>query len=232
MQSFCRDVGCVGRVDRVGRVGIVGIVGIVGETRIDRVRDLLIATTNPGKVREIRRILDGVPLTLKMLSEVSSVPAPEETGTSFSENARQKAIYYASATGMVAMAEDSGFEVDALGREPGIYSARYLRENAGYSERFDDIYRRVRESGTSDRSARFVCALAVAERDNILFEATATVEGTLAPAPAGHNGFGYDPIFLYPPYGKTFGEVSDDEKTAVSHRGQAMRAFRDYLLRG
>src|SRR5204863_6668717 len=115
--------------------------------------------------------------------------------------------------------------------EPGIYSARYLREDAGYGERFDDIYRRVRESGTSDLSARFVCALAVAERDAILFEAAATVEGTLAPAPAGANGFGYDPIFLYPPYGKTFGEVSDKDKTAVSHRGQAMRAFRAYLLR-
>jgi len=165
------------------------------------------------------------------LSDVSRMVAPEETGMSFAENARQKAIYYATATGMVAMAEDSGFEVDALGGEPGIYSARYLREDAGYHERFDDIYRRVRECGTVDLSARFVCALAVAERDRIVFEAAATVEGELAPAPAGVNGFGYDPIFLYPPYGKTFGEVSDDEKTAVSHRGQAMRAFREYLLR-
>lgn len=141
-------------------------------------------------------------------------------------------MYYAAATGMVAMAEDSGFEVDALGREPGIYSARYLREDASYTERFDDIYRRVRESGAANLSSRFVCALAVVERDEVAFEATATVEGRLAPAPAGVNGFGYDPIFLYPPYEKTFGEVSDDEKTAVSHRGQAMRALRDYLLRG
>ena len=195
-----------------------------------RVRDVLIATTNPGKLREIRRILDGVPVNLKMLGDVSNVAAPEETGTSFAQNARQKAIYYAAVTGMVAMAEDSGFEVDALGREPGIYSARYLREDASYRERFDDIYRRVRESGASDLSARFVCALAVADGEEVLFEATATVEGALASAPAGANGFGYDPIFLYPPYGTTFGEVSDDEKTAVSHRGQAMRAFRDYLL--
>ena len=192
---------------------------------------MLIATTNPGKLREIRRILDGAPVRLKTLGDYPKLDAPEETGMSFAENARQKAIYYAAATGMAAMAEDSGFEVDALDREPGIYSARYLREDAGYGERFDDIYRRVRESGTSDFSARFVCALAVAERDKILFEAHATVEGALAPAPAGPNGFGYDPIFFYPPYGKTFGEVSDEEKTAVSHRGQAMRAFRDYLLR-
>ena len=115
--------------------------------------------------------------------------------------------------------------------EPGIYSARYLREDARYEERFADIFVRVRESGISDRSARFVCALAVVSGGDILFEARAAVEGTLANAPAGSNGFGYDPIFFYPPYGKTFGEVSDDEKTAVSHRGQAMRAFRNYLLR-
>ena len=191
---------------------------------------LLLATTNPNKVREIRPLFAGAEVELMTLADVAPVPEPAETASSFWENARQKATYYAAATGMVAMAEDSGFEVDALGREPGIYSARYLREDAGYGERFDDIYRRVRQSGATDLPARFVCALAVAEHDEILFEATATVDGALAPAPAGVNGFGYDPIFLYPPYGKTFGEVSDEEKTAVSHRGQAMRAFRDYLL--
>jgi XTP/dITP diphosphohydrolase len=157
---------------------------------------------------------------------------PEETGSSFAENARQKALHYAGATGMVTMAEDSGFEVDALNREPGIYSARYLREDATYDERFADIYRRMRESAAGDCSARFVCALAVAHHGDILFETTATVEGLLAEAAAGPNGFGYDPIFWYPDYGKTFGEVSDEEKTAVSHRGQAMRAFRAYLAGG
>ena len=157
--------------------------------------------------------------------------APEETGVSFAENARQKALYYARATGMCAMAEDSGFEVDALGGEPGVHSARYLREHATYSERFNDIYMRVRDSGSSNLSSRFVCALAVAKGGEIDFETSATVEGELAPAPAGSNGFGYDPIFFYPPYGRTFGEVSDAEKIAVSHRGQAIRAFREYLLR-
>ena len=98
--------------------------------RYERVREVLIATTNPGKLREIRRILDGAPVTLKTLKDFPDLEAPEETGMSFAENARQKATYYAAATGMVAMAEDSGFEVDALGREPGIYSARYLREEA------------------------------------------------------------------------------------------------------
>ena len=194
-------------------------------------REVLIATTNQGKLREIRRILRDPPVALQTLIDFPGIETPEETGSSFAENARQKAFYYARATGVPTLAEDSGFEVDALDGEPGIYSARYLREDARYEERFADIFVRVRESGISDRSARFVCALAVVSGGDILFEARAAVEGTLANAPAGSNGFGYDPIFFYPPYGKTFGEVSDDEKTAVSHRGQAMRAFRNYLLR-
>lgn len=194
-------------------------------------REVVVATTNLGKLREIRRILRDVPITVSTLADFSRVAAPEETGASFGENAREKAIYYSCATGKVTLAEDSGFEVDALNREPGIYSARYLREDATYDERFNDIYRRLRESGGADRSARFVCAVAVAKGAEIVFETSATVEGLLAPAPAGPNGFGYDPIFLYPPYRKTFGEVSEEEKIAVSHRGQAMRAFREYLLR-
>ena len=194
-------------------------------------REVLIATTNQGKLREIGRILRDVPMALKTLADYPHVNAPEETGRSFAENARQKAIYYSCATGMMTLAEDSGFEVNAVKREPGIYSARYLRGDATYNERFNDIYRRVRESGGADRSARVVCAVAVVTGAEIVFEASATVEGLLAPAPAGANGFGYDPIFLYPPYQKTFAELSDEEKTAVSHRGQAMRAFREYLLR-
>ena len=193
--------------------------------------EVLIATTNEGKLREIRQILRDVPVVLKTLADFPTVEAPEETGATFAENARQKALHYARRTGMLTLAEDSGFEIDALGGEPGIYSARYLREDAGYGERFADIYARVHQSGVSDRSARFVCALSVVTPDAITFETTATVEGMLAAAPAGAHGFGYDPVFLYPPYGKTFGEVSDEEKTAVSHRGQAMRAFREYLLR-
>jgi XTP/dITP diphosphohydrolase len=193
-------------------------------------REVLIATTNHGKLREIYRILREAPVTLKTLADFPRIEPPEETGSSFAENARQKAFYYARATDVPTLAEDSGFEIDALNGEPGIYSARYLREDASYDERFADIFRRVRGRGASDRSARFVCALAVSSGEDILFETCATVEGKLANAPAGSNGFGYDPVFFYPPYRRTFGEVSDEEKTAVSHRGQAMRAFRDYLL--
>ncbi len=195
------------------------------------VKSVLIATTNAGKVREILRILDGLPHELKTLADFPGIPVPEETGATFAENASQKARHYAGLTGMVTMAEDSGFEVDALNGDPGIFSARYLREDATYDERFADIYRRVRDARTDNRHARFVCALAVAQGDAVIFETTATVEGELAAAPAGPNGFGYDPVFFYPPYARTFGEVSDEEKTAVSHRGQAMRAFREFLLR-
>ena len=191
--------------------------------------DLLIATTNPGKVREICGILNGLPLVLKTLAEFPGMVQAEETGSSFAENARQKAHHYAELTGALTLAEDSGFEVDALDGEPGIYSARYLREDATYDERLADIYRRIRERGMSSSRARFVCSAAVAEGTEILFETTAAVEGMLALRPAGANGFGYDPVFFYPPYGRTFGEVSDAEKTAVSHRGQAIRAVREFL---
>lgn len=193
--------------------------------------EILVATTNAGKLREIVRILDGLPIGLKTLADFPNATEPEETGSSFSENARQKAVHYARLSGMVTLAEDSGFEVNALAGDPGVYSARYLGENATYAERFADIYRRVRESASDDRTVRFVCALAVVEGDEILFETAAKVEGLLAEEPAGPNGFGYDPVFFYSAYGRTFGEVSDEEKTAVSHRGQALRAFRDYLLR-
>jgi XTP/dITP diphosphohydrolase len=194
-------------------------------------KSVLIATTNPGKVREILRILDGLPHELKTLADFPGIPVPEETGATFAENAAQKARYYAGHTGMLTMAEDSGFEIDALNGDPGIFSARYLREDATYDERFADLYERLRQAGADNRHARFVCALAVANGDEVIFETNAKVEGELAAAPAGPNGFGYDPVFFYPPYARTFGEVSDEEKTAVSHRGQAMRAFREFLLR-
>ena len=159
--------------------------------------------------------------------------AAEENGATFAENAREKARHYAKATGMLTLAEDSGFEVDALNCEPGIYSARYLRPDATYPERFDAIYKALgKKDGKKDgqnRAARFVCALALASGRDILFETKGVVEGQLADKPAGTGGFGYDPIFCYPPYGKTFGEVSAEQKRAVSHRGEAIRALKSHL---
>lgn len=193
-------------------------------------RKLLVATTNLGKVKEILRVLDGLPIQLKTLADFPAAPAAEETGSTFLENARQKAVHYARLSGLPTMAEDSGFEVDALGGEPGIYSARYLRPDATYPERFTDIFQRARARGGSERSARFVCALVLAHGDRILFQTTKFVEGELATSPAGGNGFGYDPIFFYPPFDATFGEVTDERKATVSHRGLAAAAARACLL--
>jgi len=191
--------------------------------------DLLVATTNPNKIKEIVAILSDLPITLKTLRDFPAVDIPEETGATFQANARDKALYYARATGGLTIAEDSGFEVEQLDGDPGVHSARYLRPDASYDERFREIYQRLQARDVTASAARFVCALSMADQDRILFETTDCVEGDLAPAPAGDGGFGYDPIFYFPPYGKTFGQVSPIEKTAVSHRGKAIRALREYL---
>ena len=192
---------------------------------------LLIATTNPHKVNEIGAILNDLPITLKTLEDFPDIPIAEETGSTFAENAREKALHYARATGLLTMAEDSGFEVDALNNEPGIYSARYLRPDAAYPERFDAIYQALRTRNLATSAARFVCALALASDRTIEFETTGVVEGQVAERPAGSRGFGYDPIFRYPPFGRTFGEVSPEEKASVSHRGEAVRGLKAHLER-
>jgi len=191
---------------------------------------LLVATTNRNKVREIRALLDVPSLELVGLDAWPSLTAPEETGRTFEENARQKARYYASATGELTVAEDSGLEVDALGGAPGVESARYGGAAASYPEKFARLYDALAKSGTPGSPARFVCALALVQNDVVLFEARGTVEGRIAPAPAGAGGFGYDPIFFYPPYGRTLGEASAEEKSRVSHRGQAFRALKAFVL--
>lgn len=205
-------------------------------------RPLLIATTNDGKLREIRELLAEVPVTLFGLADRPPVDEPEETGATFEENARLKARYYATATGDIAVAEDSGLVIDALDGEPGIYSARFLRPDATYPERFAEIYRRLAERPEAPRTARFVCALAVVggtpegsagghvERSTVYFETTATVEGEIAPVPHGAGGFGYDPIFYYQPFGRTLAEVSQTDKLRVAHRGTAFRVFARWLL--
>jgi XTP/dITP diphosphohydrolase len=190
---------------------------------------LLVATTNPDKLDEIRRGLDGLPVTLRTLGDFPNVAVAEETATTFEENARQKALHYAAATGLTTLAEDSGFEVDALDGDPGVYSARYLRPDASYPERFADLYRRLRQRGVQTSPARYVCALAMASKGQITYETKGIAEGLMAEAPAGDNGFGYDPIFYFPGYHKTFGEVSFEQKLAVSHRGHAVRALRSFL---
>jgi XTP/dITP diphosphohydrolase len=192
---------------------------------------LLIGTTNPGKIREITRLLEAAPVDLVTLDAWPSVAAPDETGQTFEQNARAKADYYARATGELTVAEDSGLEIDALGGRPGVESARYGGDHATYPEKFARLYEELRASGSGDRTARFICALSVASPGRILFETRGTVEGRIAPVPAGTEGFGYDPIFFYPPFGCTLAEATAEQKAAVSHRGKAVRALAAFLDR-
>ena len=187
---------------------------------------ILIATTNPNKVREIRPLLADLPIDIVTLADVGPAIEPEETGATFWENARIKALAYAAATGEVAVAEDSGLEIDALGGAPGVHSARFLGASATYRARFDEIFRRL---GSQPRDARFVTALAVARGSELLFETETSVEGRIADAATGDHGFGYDPIFLYLPFGYTTAQLIDRDKAMVSHRARAFRDLRRWL---
>lgn len=194
---------------------------------------LLVATTNAGKIREIRDVLADLPIHLLTLSDLSSaIPEPAETGRTFAENAAIKALAYAGASGLPTVAEDSGLAIDALGGRPGVESARYPGRD--YPERFRNLYREL-VPHPRPWTARFVCALCFvpsAPPDATLepgFETEATVEGEIAAEPRGTNGFGYDPIFFYPPYGCTLAEADNVRKLTVAHRGKAFRQFRDWL---
>jgi len=189
---------------------------------------VLVATTNPGKIREIKGILAGAPVDLLTLDDYPDIAEPDETGSTFAENARLKALYYAETTGLPSVADDSGLEIEALDNVPGVHSARW--HGTDYAVKFARIYEMLGERGLAGSPARFVAALAFARDGRILFETTGIVNGQIAPQPRGHHGFGYDPIFYYPPLGCTLAEVDGPAKAAVSHRGAAFRKFREYLL--
>ena len=189
---------------------------------------LLLATTNPHKVREIRQLLAGAPVQIVTLARWPGLAAPEETGLTFEDNARAKAFYYAAATGELTVAEDSGLSIDALDGAPGVESARFGGVELSYPGKFALIDSALRAKGDRESPARFVCALALVRADRVLFETRGTVEGRISPEPKGEGGFGYDPIFFYPPYGCTLAEAGD-AKAAVSHRGEAFRALRTFL---
>jgi XTP/dITP diphosphohydrolase len=200
---------------------------------------LLIATTNPDKLREIRALLGHLRIDILSLRDVARIPEPDETGATFADNARLKAIYYDAAVTLPAalahrgplltVAEDSGLVIDALDGEPGVRSARFLRPDASYPERFAEIQRRLAARPSAPRTARFVCAVAVAHAGALVYETTGVVEGEIAPEARGTRGFGYDPIFHFPPYGQTLGETTDEEKAHVAHRGRAFRRLAEWL---
>jgi XTP/dITP diphosphohydrolase len=196
-------------------------------------KTLVVATTNPGKVREINDILAGgqspfaVTIELVSLERFPGLVEPEETGETFAENSRLKALYYARETGLPCVADDSGLEIDALDNAPGVHSARW--HGTDYAVKFRKIYELLLERGVSGSAARFVCHVALADGDRVLFESTGIVNGEIAPEPKGTNGFGYDPIFYYPPFGCTLAELDLERKATVSHRGQAFKALREWL---
>jgi XTP/dITP diphosphohydrolase len=191
---------------------------------------LLVATSNHSKLAEITGLLGGMPLELRTLADFPGLPAPEESGRTFEENARAKALYYSAATGEPTVAEDSGLEIDALDGGPGVESARYSGVDSSYPEKFARLYEALRARSGLESPARFICALALVRQGRVLFEARGAIEGRIADQPRGTGGFGYDPIFFYPPFGMTLAEAAD-RKSLVSHRAQAFRALRDFLGR-
>lgn len=191
---------------------------------------LLLATRNSGKAHEIRQLLQGLDLALYDLSAWPDLPEAEETGISFSENALLKARYYHRHTGLVTLADDSGLEVDALGGAPGVHSARYAGHHATDAQRVAKLLDALRDVPDTQRGARFVCVIALVGPNQLERIFTGVCLGRITHVPRGDGGFGYDPVFEYPPLGKTFAQLSREEKSAVSHRGHAMRQLRQFLM--
>lgn len=195
-----------------------------------RVAELLLASQNPGKLAEMRQLLEGLPFRVLGPGDLGIVDAPDETGSTFGENAVLKARHYSiQAGGRLTVADDSGISVDALGGEPGLYSSRFGGPGASDEDRNRLLLERLSGVPEQRRGARFTSAVAAARAGDVVFEAVETVEGRIAAEPRGSNGFGYDPVFFYPPYGKTFGEVPRADKDRVSHRGKAFARLRAYL---
>ncbi len=194
--------------------------------------DLLLASQNAGKLAEMKVLVAGLPFRVLGPRDVGIAESPEETGTTFLENAILKARYYAGRSGRLTVADDSGLSVDALDGGPGLYSSRFGGEGATDDDRNRLLLRKLEGVPREKRTARFTSAVAVARGADVLFTVQETVEGLIADAPRGSNGFGYDPLFFYPPFGRTFGESAHEDKDRVSHRGKAFARLRDFLAAG
>ncbi len=194
--------------------------------------ELLIATTNRGKFAEVQAYLSDFPLVLRSLESMNDRPTVVEDGATFEENALKKARTLAKYSGCLTLADDSGLEVDALGGAPGIYSARYCGEEGNDDKNNAKLLQELRSVPEPLRTARFVCALALCAPDSCdgkEWLVRESCEGRITFAPQGEQGFGYDPVFFFPPYGKTFGEIDRGTKAAVSHRGKALRKLTEIL---
>jgi XTP/dITP diphosphohydrolase len=192
---------------------------------------IVVATRNKGKLREFRSLLAATGWEVLGLADVGISVDAEETGSTFSENARQKSLACSRETTLPVLADDSGLEVRALGGRPGIHSARYAGDGASDAERIAKLLAELRDS-PGGREARFVCALAFARRGRLILEVEGDCRGVITDAPRGTQGFGYDPVFLFPELGRTYAELSAEEKNRVSHRAAAVTALLQLLAGG
>jgi XTP/dITP diphosphohydrolase len=196
-------------------------------------KKILVASTNPGKLKELREMLDG-DIEWVGLSDFPSVTEVEEDGKTFTENARKKAIGYAKATGLWTLADDSGLVIDALGGQPGVKSARFSGHKDANRGLLDHknmakVLKLLQGAPKEKRKARFVCRLCLATPEKVLIETEGKLEGVIAESEAGENGFGYDPIFFVPKLNKTVAQMDSVEKNAISHRGNAIRKLKPQL---
>jgi XTP/dITP diphosphohydrolase len=200
---------------------------------LQSIKRLLMASGNAGKLREFRVLTSeggaAPAIELDLLADFARLPPFDESAPTFAENAAGKALHYSRYTDLPVFADDSGLVVDALGGAPGVYSARYAGEAASDADRIAKLLAELRATGSSHRTARFVCVLALAHRGQILAVVSDAVEGEIADAPRGTGGFGYDPVFLIPALGKTFAEIPAEAKNRHSHRGKAFRRLLGYL---
>ncbi len=191
---------------------------------------VVFATSNMNKLKEVRDILADSGIEVLSLKDVGvSMDSVEETGSSFEENAIIKAKYVSEKTGLTALADDSGLEVDYINKEPGIYSARYMGEDTSYDIKNASIIERLKDAKADERSARFVCAIAAVFPDGKVLTSKGTLAGDIAYEPMGENGFGYEPLLFIPELNKTSAQLSPAEKNAISHRGKALRDMKELL---
>lgn len=192
-------------------------------------KKIIFATTNEGKMREIRMILADMPYEVISLKDAGIHIDIEENGTTFEENAMIKAKTICDLTKEIVLADDSGLEVDAMDQQPGIYSARFLGEDTSYDVKNNYILEQLKDVPEEKRTARFVCAIACAFPDGRSITKRATIEGRIGYEIVGNNGFGYDPIFYVPEYQCTTAELTPEQKNAISHRAKALNAMKDEL---
>lgn len=198
-------------------------------------KKIIFATGNQNKMKEIRQIMEGCAVEVYSMKEVGISCDVEENGTTFSENAVIKATAIADIVrerkeDAIVLADDSGLEIDALNKEPGVYSARYMGEDTSYREKNANLISRLDGVPVEQRSARFVCAIAAVLPNGVVFNAEETIEGYIGYEEKGENGFGYDPIFMVPEFGCTTAELTMEQKNKISHRGKALKKMKEMLL--